>query len=300
VSAAPISYDDTFDAIVSYASSPEYLASSAAEKREALWVAGQKTRYAELPPMRYSMIAATLGMLNIWLLRRAFHTVTDVRPPRTKLFHPFGSCAKVEYVPGAGHGFTGIYETGAIGLARLSLAMDAAAFMPAAGFKWFVDGRESQNLLLDRSLNPDPVKDFFTSYPTNISQAASIPPLGPNWWIIRPWLAMISYPIAQPVTQLATITRYGETVAAPRSPFQIFATPSDAVRAISNATDDYRVSLGRIPPGTVLYELTAIASKGDTAMLPLGYVKTDSEFTASAFQDRVLSLHHTVTTSKDW
>lgn len=295
-----MSWDATFDAIIATASSPEYLASGAADKRERLWLAGQKTRYAELPPMRYSMLAATLGMLDLALLRRAFHTVADVRPPRTKLFHPFGSCAKVVLVPAAGHGFTGIYETGALGLARLSLAMDASAFMPAAGFKWFVDGRASRNLLIDRSLNPDPVKDFFTSNPTNISESASIPPLGPNWWIIRPWLALISYPIAQPVAQLASVTRDGETVTDPRSPFQIFATPSAAVRALSNAVDDYRTSLARIPPGTVLYELTALAAKGDAHAGALGSVVTESEFTASAFGDRVLSLHHTVTTAKDW
>lgn len=295
-----MSWSDTYDSILRYVGSPDYVPSAAAIKREHLWVAGQKTRYVDLPPSRANMITTALGIANVPLLRRAFHTFTDVRPPRTKIFHPFGTCAKVTWVPATGHPFTGLYETGAIGLARLSLAMDDTAFMPAAGFKWFIDGHESQNFLTFRNLNPYPVKDFFTSDPANISDLPTKPPLGPAWWFLKRWMSLVSYPAAQPVAQLAKMDRYGQTAGTPCSPFEIFATPTKTVCDLSNGYDDFRVSLARIPAGTVLYELTALAAKGDAHVVPLGRIETESEFTASAFGDHVLAMHHLVSAPKDW
>ena len=295
-----MSWDDTFQWILSYAGSPGYVPSSAETKREYLWVAGQKTRYLQLPPAQANMISTALGIANLALLKRAFHTFTDVRPPRTKVFHPFGTCAKVEFVPSGGHEFTGIFESGALGLARLSLAMDNSAYMPAAGFKWFIDGHESQNLLFFRSLNPIAVKDFFSQDPANISDLPTMPPLGPMWWLLKPWMSLVSYPAAQPVAQLAKMTRDGEAVSAPRAPFEIFGKPAPAVRDLTNGYDDFRVSLARVPAGTVLYEMSATPRKGSRELVPIGHIRTQSEFTASAFGDKVLAMHHTVSTSQDW
>ena len=212
----------------------------------------------------------------------------------------FGTCAKVVWEPATGHGFTGLYETGAIGIARLSLAMDDSAFMPAAGFKWFIDGRESQNLLTFRNLDPYPVRDFFTSDPANISDGPTMPPLGPAWWFLRRWMSLVSFPAAQPVAQLAKVNRHGESVGWPSSPFEICGTPTKTVCGLSNGFDDFRVSIARIPAGTVLYELSALTTKDDQRSVPLGVIRTQSEFTASAFGDHVLAMHHLVSTSKDW
>jgi hypothetical protein len=295
-----MSWNDTYDWILSYVGSPAYIPSAAENKREHLWVAGQKTRYVNLPPSRANMVTTALGIANIPLLRTAFHNFTDVRPPRTKVFHPFGTCAKIVWVPATGHPFTGLYESGAIGLARLSLAMDDSAFMPAGGFKFFIDGHESQNFLTFRNLDPYPVKDFFVSQPANVSDGPTKPPLGPAWFFLKRWMSLVSFPSAQPVAQLAKMNRYGHAISSPRSPFEIYATPTKTVCDLSNAYDDFRVSLARIPAGSVLYELSALASKGDTHTVPLGCIKTESEFTASAFGDHILAMHHLVSTKKDW
>jgi hypothetical protein len=287
-----MSYAETFDWILDYATSEEYLKSSAEKKREALWVAGQKTRYVDLPPVTYSLITAGIGMLNLAYLRLAFSTAADVRPPRTKLFHPFGILVKVVLEPVPGNPFTGLFATGAIGLARLSLSMDEQEFIPSAAFKWFIDGQASRNMLLDRSLDPEPTTDFFGSNPTNYTNAPKMGNVGRFWWLINWWLGLVSSPLVQPLDQLANVTRYGDVVETPVAPFQIFLAAPKERHFDPRSKQDFRSALMRIPAGSVLYEATAIVAQG-APPVPVATIRTQSEFTASAFCDRVISLHHT-------
>jgi hypothetical protein len=299
-----MSYADTFKWITNYVNSSAYLPSSAESKREYLWIAGQKTRYPEIPPMVFPFVTAVLGLMNLPVLRRAFHVYSDVREPRRKIFHPYGTSAKVVWEPAEGHGFTGLFQTGAVGITRLSLGTSPDLFMSAVAFKWCVDNGASQHLMFFRNLNPDPVHDFFNA-PTmavqaSISDPPARPPTGPFWWIVNPYLSLISYPTAQPTRHLAAVDRYGGTVGDPRFPYEVLGEPSAEVRAISNAVDDFRAVAARIPAGTVLYELRAVTSKGDLHTVPVGRIRTQSEFTVSAFGDQVLSMHHIVTKPKDW
>jgi predicted flap endonuclease-1-like 5' DNA nuclease len=104
---------------------------------------------------------------------------------------------------------------------------------------------------------------------------------------------MISPPRDQPVANIARVKSNGESVANPRVPYQVFCIPaSDKLMQDPNTTEDFRDLIGKIRPNTVLYRMHAKSSK-DGHWIPIGSIKTTSNFVISEFDDRVLSFHHT-------
>ncbi len=87
-------------------------------------------------------------------LRRAFVQDDDVRPPRTKAFHAYGTVGKMRFEADGEHPFTGIFSTGAVGFVRASLAVGMPNYSPATALKFLLDGpHPSQNLLMHQSLD---------------------------------------------------------------------------------------------------------------------------------------------------
>jgi hypothetical protein len=273
--------------------SEQYVAATALEKRDTLWALIEESRYATLPPVEYSVIRNTFRILNLRLLTQAFRRTEDVRPPRTKAFHPYGTIAMIRFVPEGQHPYTGMFATGFVGLARLSLAMDVTRYGPSTAIKLLVDGQRSQSILMDQALDPQASRDFFERSPTNVTLTPSSFPIGTFWWLINWWLSFVADPLYQPLDQVAAVTSTGKTVTSPHAPYQILLFTPPELHFLPDTTEDFRIALGRIPAGTLLYRVFARGTRDETDKLYIGSVLTESEFVASDFGDRVLSIPHT-------
>src|ERR1700720_698104 len=106
---------------------PEYKSASAARKQAILWKAVEETRYWKVPPIKFSFVYFGIRFVSLPFLSQPFDVTLDVRPPRTKWLHQYGTIAKAEFVPdpepppnyeGEYPPFSGLFETGALGVER--------------------------------------------------------------------------------------------------------------------------------------------------------------------------------------
>jgi hypothetical protein len=152
--------------------SPAFRDATARDKQEMLWALISRFPYRELPAPHTSSFGGMRRLASRKLLRSAWLD-DDVRPPRTKTFHAFGTVAKVRFAADGEHPFTGLFTSGAAGFMRASLANGMPKYSPAAAFKFLIDGpRSSENLLLLPAFDMQPSRDFFERAPTN----RTIPP----------------------------------------------------------------------------------------------------------------------------
>jgi hypothetical protein len=268
---------------------PAYQAGAPQAKQAALWREVSAVPYGELPALGSHGVGETfwdtVQALRKKVLERAFSDTADVRVERTKLFHPFGSVAEVSYEPVAGTPYTGLYATGGAGLARLSLATDADAYVPGIALKLFVAGRPSLNVHAIPSFDPQSSADFFERAPSN-----QIPE--PSAFAIKLFMkvaAKVANPLRRPVEHLARVQADGTAVASPVSPVRLFFRPAD-VHFPANSKRDFRDLLASVPVGTVIYHVYGVSAAGVEAHI--GDVRTRSPFVASSYGDRVLSFDH--------
>jgi hypothetical protein len=265
---------------------------SAEEKCDIIWEAVSRVPYETLPPVEVSLVGMYFGILDRRKLKLAFHTEDDVRPPRKKAFHPFGSVAKVRFNTVEGHPYTGLLKSGAVGLARLSLARDYGNYSPSAAFKFFVDGKPSEHVVLDQSIDQQTSRDFFERAPTNITQWPQRGQLKYGWYFINWWLSRIADPLHQYLDNLVSITSDGQPVAEPRAPYRISFYAPPEVHTPPDTTLDFREQLAHIPAGTHLYNVRVTDNREQWGQEHIGTITTESPFVASGFGDHVLSLRH--------
>lgn len=284
---------DDFSGVQRRLESEGFDGATAERKQEILWKLVSEQPYEELPPVKFSFLTSVYNTTYLPKLRKAFTTTADVRPPRTKAFHPYGTVAQIEWIPEGDHRYTGIFQTGGLGLARLSLAMSDGLYAPSAAIKIFIDGKHpSENLVLDQSLDKQTSRDFFERAPTNHTLWPKLMPMRLIWFAVDRWLGQIAPALYQSLDHLASVTSDGQPVAEPRAPHTVFLYAPAEVRMRPDVTKDFRVLLGEIPPGTVLYRVFGIDSQDSEQQVPVGSIKTRSHFVASHFGDRVLSLRH--------
>ena len=84
---------------------------SARQKQEMLWHFISRLPYTQLPSMRTTDFQLMLRLSSRAFLRKAFVQDDDVRPPRTKAFHTYGTVAAMRFVADGKHPFTGIFAT---------------------------------------------------------------------------------------------------------------------------------------------------------------------------------------------
>jgi len=284
--------DKGLDALIAEFQSEAYVKSSAVEKRERLWEVVSAQPYPKLPPAKRSSTGSLFRVLKLAVMRKAFEVDADVRPPREKSFHPFGTVGKVRFVADGQHDFTGIFKSGAIGLARLSVALSAKDFAPSTAFKFLIDGKPSRNLLLDQSIDKQTSRDFFERSPNNVTLWPRLFPMSFIWYFINAVLSSIAPVLEQPLDHIASVTSDGQEVADFNAPYRVYCVAPGDVHHPPDTTEDFRTLLGRITPGTVLFRVFANRTKTDPEMIYVGYVETESHFVASEFGDRVLSLRH--------
>jgi hypothetical protein len=282
-------------------SGPSYTQKSAQEKQELLWSAISQHPYKVLPATNSVGILAGenalekfnnfVKVLDSGYMSNTFETAEDVRPPRDKIFHPFGAAAKVELVPAkTPHPFTGMFSQPVIGVARLSLAASEAEYAPGIALKLMVDGKPSVSIVAVPNLDPQTSRDFFEQTPTNIFPATD----STAFRVVNSILTRAADVEASnklPVAHLSRILPHGDDVDNPVAPYQIEFRPAE-VHFEPDTTNDFRAELGKIPAGTVIYQLWGRASEDSEDYFHIADVKTASPFVASAFADRELNFQH--------
>jgi len=242
------------------------------------------------------------------------HSSDEMPVARPKLIHTYGSVAPVELIIDAPSSpYTGLFKTGGVGLARLSLAKQSGSFTPGMGLKLFVDYKPSINFQVMYSLDGQGEdRNFFVNKFSNIIDPPSsfiLKQLGNAFdWAIN---ALSDNPsekpesaIVLPVYEAAGINSDGTAVASDSivEPYEVVFTPTSEVKKsyasflsrTQNAVSydkDFRVGLGEIPAGTVLYTVSVKAKRGAQEEV-IGRLKTSGKFIASEYGDSKLFFQH--------
>lgn len=266
-----------------------------------MWQAMLATPYDLLPPNTFNFSIVMSYVKTIWRpwLESAFtdhneNLFKDVRPPRTKSFSAYSAVAKVNVVIENSHGFTGFFEKGGIGIARLTIVMDVRWYMPGMSIKFFVDHCPSESLMLGPSLDPqNPNRDYFAFAHTNRMPVPRRLPFAPAWSSgFADWhMGAVSDPLANEVIHLAQTNQQGNKIETYRAPYQVFLEPTPDVHIDPDTEADFRVELGRFQAGTILYNITAKETK-ESEPVYLGYVQTETDLITSKFADRVFAQRH--------
>jgi hypothetical protein len=284
-----------------FINSEEYRQATAERKREMMWQAMLATPYDLLPPNTFNAPILFSYIKTMWKpwLKATFtdHNpalVTDVRPPRTKSFSAYGVVGKVRMVIEDSHGFSGFFESGGIGITRLTIVMDTRWYMPGMSIKFFVDHKPSESLMLGPSLDPqNPNRDYFAYAHTNRMPVPRRLPFGPVWWsgMADMWMGPISNPLENELDNLAMTNQKGEEITPYKAPYQIFLEATPEARIHTDSEEDFRMELGRFQTGTVLLKVMVKPTK-DSPSVYMGYIQTESELITSEFADRVFAQRH--------
>ena len=114
------------------------------------WVSDkvERTKYEQLPPMEVSAWDQTNLLCPEYDSKAFAHDGDFMIPGRTKLIHGFGPTIFIRFVPKGENqfGYTGLFESGALGIARFSLATPPSedAITPGVAFKYWIKGNEEE------------------------------------------------------------------------------------------------------------------------------------------------------------
>ncbi len=276
--------------------SARYQRFSAKTKLTKLW-SRINTPYDVLP----SIGAAQLGSFGSNLcpahLLPTFDLPSDeMKAGRKKMIHRTGVAAKIEYVPVKNLGLTGIFHSGALGVARLSLATTPTntSFIPGAALKFLVDGKPSLNIQVMHSLDGQGTNRNFFQFPfSNHIQ----PPTSCILKILSYFFENVKSPATHLTLQpMAQMTRTGLMVETPVLPYDdvLILRPTAEAQGLipSDSTQDFRVDLmEKVPVGTRLYDvLMQTATEPSGAVV--GTIYTRSTFVASQYEDESLFFQH--------
>ena len=288
------SVDEQYQAALAAVTAPAFRAASARDKQEILWNFISKLPYAELPSAHTSDMQTMSRLIKRAFLRKAFVQDDDVRPPRTKAFHAFGTAAKVRFVADGAHPFTGMFATGGVGFMRASLAVGMPKYSPAASFKFLLDGpHPSENLLLHQSLDTQASRDFFERAPTNHTLAPTMFPNTLMLPLLRFWLSPISHPIElQRLDHLAAVTNDGTVVERPVAPELVYLYGADEVRNDPASTEDFRSLLAEHPRRARCSTGCTARRRATPGKIYIGSITSESAFVASEFGDNILAFRH--------
>jgi len=285
---------------------------TALEKREYLFEDGVRaTAYTDgLPDVHFGVVqfagAALNSVANQLLSQTLTRNSDELDPPKLKLFHSFGSVAKVRFTPAPGTPFTGIFREEAHGLARFSYAgpVVGIGIVPGLALKFPRDGpHPSADAVVMRMLDGQERGSVFEHVFTNILPAPQVTNIVMQ--VARHRFETVvedGRGLHQPVDDLASASSSGtHDDGEVQAPYQVIFVPTDAARQASNAELDFRVDLARhVPNDTTIYDIFGVGEAEATAevedALPLatrlGTLTTESEFIASSYGDYRLFFKH--------
>lgn len=270
-----------------------YQALSGIEKQTLLWNEVQHSHDEDpLPELKSGGFwAAYEKLTGLFSLSPSFDHVSDELPAkRTKILHPNGSVAKIRIVPHSGHPFTGLFKTGTVGIARLSLATSPSddSYIPGMAVKFLMNDRSSLNIHVMNSLEGQGSNwNFFEkAFSNKIDHAHS--------FVLKAIEKIFNWTKSPAnelfLTELATWDNMGDPVDEVIVPEQIYFVPAESVKhiIIPESREDFRVSLERIPMGAI-YELHGVYQNKDYL---IGQMELESPLLASHYGDEVLFFQH--------
>lgn len=286
-----------FTALANAALPACYQELAAEQKQAALWTEIAAQPYAQLPALDEGG-GPTPGQIFGSGIHGAFTSPTDeIVEGRKKIIHKWGSAVQVTLDADPRSPFTGLFATGAPGIARLSLALPftpGGAFVPGLALKLFVDGGPSVNLTVMEQLEgQDADTNYFRSVFTNILPDPKTAKTKFGTWAFE---GFVENAIHLGVEHVAAVGLKGERVDAPVAPYQLLFKP---LTAISSRADDFRVELAKLAPGTALYEIFGkMGPEKNSPVARIGVLRTTSAFVASRYGDEKLYFQHAGTSVK--
>lgn len=259
------------------------------------------------------------------LLSQSLTRVGDeLEVPKPKLFHTYGTTAKIRFTPEPNTPYTGILSKSAYGLARFSYAGPVLGIgvVPGLGLKFLIDGdHPSENLVVMRKLDPQhPVLESLSTHSHNsVFQNAftNILPL-PSPANVIMQLVKIRFEtvvihgkgLHQSLDNLASVHTDGRSVDQDRvvAPYRVIFQPTLEATAASDPAIDFRDDLARnIVIGTTIYDVFALSEPQEAELTArgistvedllthaekIGAITTESEFIASKYGDYRLFFKH--------
>jgi len=286
---------------------------TAVEKRDYLFDAGiRATAHTTLPDVTLGVplfLGSAIDSFAHHLLR---DTVTrigeELETPKNKLFHTYGTTAKIRFTPDPATPYTGLFAENAAGLLRFSYAgpVLGIGIVPGLGLKLLIDGdHPSENAVMMHMLDGQSQHSVFEHPFTNL-----LPDPNLTNMIMRGvkerFETVVSAPhgLDQPVDNFAQVHSSGQPVAGEvRAPFRVILAPTRDARLKSNPQIDFRVDMARnVPSGTTIYDVLGLDEAEDDRSLAIedlvpkakriGGLTTESEFIASAYGDYRLFFKH--------
>lgn len=265
----------------------------AEEKQELVWSEITKSHEEDpLPPVSGNSFKDVLQKLRgLFDLGPTFDYTSDELPEgRIKIIHANGSVAKVAFVPEANHPFTGIFQTGAIGLARLSLAAPPSdnSYIPGMAIKFLISQNPSLNLHVMNLLEGQQenwnyfAKDFSNKIPH------------PTSWTLKAIEKIFEWtrdPANDlPLWHLAAWTSEGRFNGIPVFPERIYFRPTSLVKDLipEDSREDFRTSLLKVPFGPI-YDVYGTYQGVE---YHIGTLMLESSILASNYGDKNLFFQH--------
>jgi hypothetical protein len=266
---------------------------SAQEKQDLLWNEISKSHEQDpLPPFTGNSFTEVLTKLKgLFNLGPSFDHSSDELPEgRVKIIHATGSVAKVSFIPVPNHPFTGIYKTGAVGIARLSLATPPAddTYIPGMAVKFLISQNPSVNLHVINQLEGQ--KENWNFFAKDFSNQIPHPT---SWTLsaiekIFEWTRDPANNL--PLWHLAAWTGEGHSQEIPVYPERLYFRPSSQVSNLiaESSREDFRDSLLKVPEGP-LYE---VYGQYQGEEYHVGTLVLDSPLLASNYGDQNLFFQH--------
>jgi hypothetical protein len=222
--------------------------------------------------------------------------------PRNKYIHTVGNTAKVKFVPVSNNlGFTGIFQGADYGYVRLSAAIQPdytktkspiklGNFAPGLGLKFLRDGVPSANLVAMWSVDGQDTWNFFQhEFTTHISDPTTTGPkvLAEKFKAATPLITSVG------LSDFAQYGQDGKLISSPKFPFGLVFKPNPTLQSqySNDFTEVFTAQLQRIPAGTTLYSVHAIAEPNSAPVL-IGNLVLQSNPTTSYFGDKYMFFKH--------
>lgn len=269
---------------------------------------------------------SALRSITQHLLSESVTRVSDeLEQPNPKLFHTYGTTAKIVFTPEPNTRYSGILGESAHGLARFSYAgpVVGVGVVPGLGLKFPTDGdHPSQNLVVMRKLDRQQSLLRFASTRSHNSvfqnQFTNILPV-PSFFNLTMRTVNKRFEtvveegkgLHQSLENFAGVNTDGSPVAQDKivAPYRVIFRPSEQAALSSDPTIDFRDDLAQnIGIGTPIYEIFGLGEseeielnrKGVSGVENLvahsdriGTITTESEFIASKYGDYRLFFKHT-------
>ena len=263
------------------------------EKLEILWEKVDSSQWDSLPALNNQGWSSILKNISaLFTLKKSFdHTSDEIPKDRPKFIHTYGSIVQISLIPDPASPFSGIYEKGAKGLARLSLAAspEAIDYTPGMAIKIPIDNSPSVNLHVMNSLNGQ--GDNWNFFAKNFSNKID-PAEGFVLKILEKVFERARNPANDlPVDHLAKTYQDGSAVNTVKAPKQLIFKPTQTASKLISPFSrvDFREELNAIPTGTELYEVYGVLGGQE---IKIGKLVTDSEMVSSRYADKTLFFQH--------